>query len=148
MGLFGKKLELKKEYFDSYSNLNADQICDLRTRQGFNVSTCMDQGALEIRAEMKHFLGSFLVVNKIHVFGMRACEYHFYETFSFTEVTRFLDQYFRKVPQNVTFHLPNGDTAIAFCAYYLPDGNLLYRYKFQRDRWFSFKTIPKDQIIQ
>lgn len=149
MGLFGKKIVLKREYFESCFNLDKDAICRLRMNQGFNVSKGMDGGAVEIHAEMKHFIGFFKIVNRIHVFGNRKeCEFNFYETFSLQEIDSFLRQNFAQVPSNVAYTDRDGIKRYAYSAYYLPDGNILARKNIINVSWFSLYIVPKDKIIK
>lgn len=149
MGLFGKKIEIKKEHFVSCFEMDKNSIAALRRNQGFNVTTYTDGGAFNILAEMKSFMGSYKIINKISIYGGVACEFTFYETLTINEVLSFLQQYFQIVPRDVKFKSADGGNKLYNSpAFYLSDGNVLIYETIESTRWFRLRVISKDSIIK
>ncbi|BEG99595.1 hypothetical protein [Bacteroides sedimenti] len=150
MGLFSKRFELKKEYFDSCFNINETEIYNRRKKHGFNVTKYIDGGAVHIKAERKSFLSTFTITNSKSVFGNHEeCVFDVYEMFSLNDAMIFLKQNFTPVPENVRFKFPDGVFRDYYIpSFYLPDGNVLALKNSTSSSWFSLHIISKDRILR
>lgn len=148
MGLFGKKFELRKEYFDSCFNMSENEIYQRRKNQGFNVTRYVDAGYIHIKAEMKSFLSTFSIINKKSVFGnQEECIISVYEMVSFKDIVTYLNQNFTPVPDSVRFTWPDGiNRNYSVFSVYLNDGNVLAWQSSSGPSWFSLHVISKDRI--
>lgn len=150
MGLFGKRFDLRKEYFDSCFNLSESEIYQRRRNQGFNVSKYVDAGYVHIKAEIKSFLSTFTITNKKSVFGnQEECIIDVYEIVSYEDMTKYLKQNFTQVPDNVRFTWPDGINRNYYIfSVYLNDGNVLAWKSSSGSKWFSLHVISKNRIIK
>lgn len=148
MGLFGKKFELRREYFDTYFNMSENEIYQRRESQGFNVTRYVDAGYIHIKAEMKSFLSTFSITYKKSVFGnQEECIISVYEMLSFENITTFLKQNFTPVSNSVRFTSSDGyDRNFSMFSVYLNDGNVLAWKSSSGTSWFSLQVISKDRI--
>ncbi|HBL34481.1 MAG TPA: hypothetical protein DDZ96_11795 [Porphyromonadaceae bacterium] len=152
MGLFGKKFELKKEYFLPYFDIDRDTLCKLRKEQGFKVDTYYDSWAVNVRAKMKDsiWLGSFEIIDKFYL-SNRGCDFKFIDIISRTNALDFFNQNFRPLPKTVRFKSSDGllhDYYIS--SFYLTDNYILIDKSGYGNpySWFTFSIITKDEIIR
>lgn len=149
MGLFGNKIEMKREYFSTSLDLDENSIIDLRMRQGFRIKRGIDFGTSVVVAEKTTLLRSFKITHKFYIKGNER-EFRFHDLILFKDFMTFLKQNFTPVPDNVRFKFPDGIFRNYYIpSVYLPDGNVLARKNVEPDqRSFTFHVISKDRIIK
>ena len=106
MGLFNKRLELKKEYFESYLNLGTHELANYRKRRGFKFE--IENSSCKIT--VNSFIGGFQRNVEINNHFWKNGELGNSLTirnFTSREVVGFLDRNFKNV--NDEWIQPDGD---------------------------------------
>ena len=95
MGLFGNKLELKKEFFETCLNLNKVEVSNYRERQGLNVNIENSFKKILVKSSVGGLFRNIEINDYFWDNGERA--YHItIRCFTNIEVTNFLNSNFNK----------------------------------------------------
>ena len=150
MGLFGSKLELKKNFFISGLDMDRNSLCVFRERQGFKVKVSNNYNSQTVTAELGGYFRYFHIYNKFYNNGERECSFFFVD-FEFSEIDKFLKMNFKAVPPDTWYRRDNGLENIR-CqvrnpSAILENGEIICQGQSYSKTEIGLQVITKDRII-
>lgn len=148
MGLFTKRVELKKEYFLSGLDLDKTNLCNFRERQGFKIKLSSSYNSTTVTAELGGYFRYFHIYNEYFSNGEKECRF-FFVGFDLKEISDFLRQNFKIVSKDFRYIASDGSPAmiglIPQPAVFLENGDIICQGHFENNL-YSFKIITPDKF--
>ena len=114
MGLFGKKIEIKKEFFKPCLSFNKFEVANYRERQGFKVKIENSYKKLIVKSTVGGFLKFIQITDYFWDNGERAYSI-FFPDFPQDEVISFLNSNFKYDKKKMCWILEDGNELKVKC---------------------------------
>ena len=148
MGLFTKKVELRKEYFVSGLDLDKTNLCDFRERQGFKIKLSNSYNSTTVTAELGGYFRFFHIYNEYFSNEEKDCHF-FFVGFDLKEISDFLKENFKIVPKDLRYISSEGPpkmiSMISQPAVYLENGDIICQRRFENNS-YSFQIITRNKL--
>jgi len=149
MGIFGKKVELSRDFFVSGLDLDKVALCNFRERKGFKITLSSDYNSNIVSAKIGSYIKFIEIVNRFYSNGKKECTFFFSE-YDLKEVSSFLESNFRKVPKELkyisSYGPPKTISSFGPPAVFLDNGDIICQKHFYSSKSLLFEIVTEDKI--
>lgn len=149
MGLFGTKIELKRDFFVSGLDMDKITLCNFREKKGFKIEIDNDYNSNIVSAKIGGYLKFLEITNRFYTNGKKECTF-FFSGYDLKEITSFLESNFKIVPKELkyisSYGPPKTISPIGPPAVFLDNGDILCQKHFYSHSYL-FQIVTENNLF-